>query len=125
MKYCISLKTPAGELMRKECPSWASALGVWIEWTQQRTPGPASVLWLKRGAIYRRFRLDQDYEGDRNITQPVARDEKGPYKFENGCKQVSLYIPTDIYKALKQEAKSTGQTFSAVALSRITQTETV
>jgi len=123
MKYTLLLKPPAGELMSHECDTWADALSTYNEWTAQRTPSPASVLWLKRGQLYRRYRLDQDYEGDRNITQPVARDEKGPYKFENGYKRVSLLIPTDLHEALKQEAETTGQTFSALVLSRIKQQE--
>jgi len=121
VKYTLSLKTPAGELMRKECDTWADALATYNEWTARRTPGPASVLWLKRGQIYRRFRLDADYEGDRNITAPVAPNERGPYKFENGYKRVSLLMPTDLHTALKDEAETTGQTFSALVLSRITQ----
>jgi len=120
MKYTLSLKTPAGELMRHECDTWTDALATYNEWTAQRTPGPASVLWLKRGQIYRRFRLDADYEGDRNITQPVAPDEKGPYKFENGYKRVSLLMPTNLHTALKQEATDTGKSFSETVLSRIT-----
>lgn len=127
MKYTLSLKTPAGELMRKECAKWEDALSTYNEWTAQRTDGKASVIWLKHGEIYRLYRLDKDLEAekDREITAPVARDEKGPYKFQNGYKRVSLLMPTDLHTALKQESETTGQTFSALVLSRITQTETV
>lgn len=121
MKYTLIIKTPSGELMRKECDKWADARQTWQEWTAQRTPGPASVLWLKRGQIYRRYRLDVDYQGDRLITDPVARDERGPYKFENGYKRVSLLMPKDLHKTLTQEAKSLGRSFSETVLSRITQ----
>jgi len=124
MKYTLIIKSPSGEHMRKECSKWQEALKTWQEWTAQRTPGPASVLWLKRGQLYRRFRLDADYQGDRNITDPVAPDEKGPYKFENGYKRVCLLMPKDQYNALKDEAETTGQTFSALVLSRITQEAT-
>lgn len=126
MKYTLTIKTPAGELMRRECSKWSDALKTWQEWTQDRTDGPASVLWLKRGQIYRRFRLDADYEGDRLIIDPVEPDEKGPYKFENGHVKVSFNMPPELHKALKQEAKDLGQSFSETVLSRITQTaETV
>jgi len=127
MKYCISLKTPAGELMRHECDTWAAALATYNDWTAQRTDGKASVIWLKHGEIYRLYRLDKDLEAekDREITAPVAPNERGPYKFKNGYKRVSFLMPTDLHTALKDEAETTGQTLSALVLSRITQDATV
>lgn len=113
----VSVTTPTSVIKRTEYESYAHAKKAYDEHKGTRTPGTTSLVWHRDGKIFRRYRLDEDYEGEREVKFPRYRG-RAP-KYGEQTRRVSLRIPVTLCRKIEQEAEREGMEFSEVAVQRM------
>ena len=114
----LTTSTPAGILERTEYANYAQAKKAYDEGKEARTSGPASLIWVREGLVYRRFRLDADFEGEREVV--FKRREGRPPKYGEKTRRVCWNIPASVYAKIEAQAEAEGIDVSEAVVRRLT-----